>query len=138
MHRLQSEHFGQAAAACCQEVADAVSALKHCDRPALLLLLLLLLLVLNNIRVNSADLCKQASDAHQKCYMSVINTGYYQVGSFSCCNMPQQTHQQPQVCAVKLVFLHNSLTAAVQQACAATCRMLLYCLASTAIVDRVL
>jgi hypothetical protein len=27
-----------------------------------------------------SDLCKQASDAHQKCYMSVINTGYYQVG----------------------------------------------------------
>lgn len=26
----------------------------------------------------AADLCKQASDAHQKCYMSVINTGYYQ------------------------------------------------------------
>eukprot|EP00882_Tetradesmus_deserticola_P018792 GHRQ01020180.1.p1 GENE.GHRQ01020180.1~~GHRQ01020180.1.p1 ORF type:complete len:132 (+),score=5.21 GHRQ01020180.1:390-785(+) len=28
----------------------------------------------------AADLCKEASEAHQKCYMSVINTGYYQVG----------------------------------------------------------
>ena len=37
-----------------------------------MMLLLLLLLLLFNV---SADLCKDAAAAHEKCYMSVINTG---------------------------------------------------------------